>query len=160
MEEIAYILSAILLLGGIIGSIIPVIPGPLLTYSGALVLYWMTDIPLLSTDIWIMGGVTIAIFLLDYYIQIWGVKKMGGGNAAIKGTILGTLIGVFFTPIGLLLGAFLGAFIGARSEVDEDKKALKIAVGAFLGFLLGTFLKLVFAIYMIYYLISLIYFGN
>jgi len=160
MDEIAYILSAILLLGGVIGSLIPIIPGPLLTYCGALVLYWMTDTPFLPTDMWVMGGITVTIFLLDYYIQIWGVKKMGGGKAAIKGTIVGILIGIFFTPIGILLGAFIGAFIGARTEVGEDSKALKIAIGAFLGFILGTFLKLVFSIYMIYYLINLIYFGG
>jgi uncharacterized protein YqgC (DUF456 family) len=76
---------------------------------------------------------------------------------ALRGTIVGTIIGMFFTPIGILIGAFLGAFLGARTETDDDGKALKIAMGSMVGFLLGTALKLTFAIYMIYYLIDLVY---
>jgi hypothetical protein len=157
MEEIAYILSTILLLAGVVGSIIPILPGPILTYLGALVLYWFTDLPFSSTDIWIMGGVTLVVFVGDYLLQVLGVKKLGGGKMAVRGTIVGTLIGMFFTPIGILVGAFLGAFLGARTETDDEGKALKIALGSMVGFLLGTVLKLTFALYMIYYLIDLIY---
>lgn len=157
MEEIAYILSIILLLTGILGSIIPILPGPLLTYAGALVLYWFTDLPFSSTDIWVMGGITVVVFVSDYLLQVLGVKKLGGGKMALRGTIVGTIIGMFFTPIGILIGAFLGAFLGARTETDDDGKALKIAMGSMVGFLLGTALKLTFAIYMIYYLIDLVY---
>ena len=157
MEEIAYILSTLLLLGGVIGSIIPILPGPLLTYAGALVLYWFTDLPFSTTDVWVMGGVTLVVFAGDYLLQVLGVKKLGGGKMAVRGTIVGTLIGMFFTPIGILIGAFIGAFLGARTETEDDGKALKIAIGSMVGFLLGTALKLTFAIYMIYYLIDLVY---
>ena len=157
MEEITYILSALLLLGGLVGSVIPVLPGPLLTYLGALVLYWFTTVPFSSTDIWVMGGVAFLVFIGDYLFQVLGVKKLGGGKMAVRGTIVGTIVGLFFTPIGILIGAFLGAFIGARTETDDDEKAFKIALGAMLGFLLGTCLKLTFSIYMIYYLIDLAY---
>jgi hypothetical protein len=157
MEEIAYILSIIFLLAGVVGAIIPVVPGPILTYLGALILYWVTDLPFSSTDIWIMGGVTVVVLAGDYLLQVLGVKKMGGGKMAVRGTIVGTIIGIFFTPIGILIGAFLGAFLGARSETDDDGKALKIALGSMVGFLLGTALKLTFALYMIYYLIDLAY---
>ena len=157
MEEIGYIVATILLLGGIIGSIIPVLPGPLLSYVGALILYWFTDHPFSPPDIWVMGAVTVLVSMGDYLLQVFGVKKLGGGKMAIRGTVIGTIIGLFFTPIGLLLGAFIGAFVGARTETEDEGKALKIAMGSMIGFLFGTFIKLVFALYMIYYLIMLPY---
>lgn len=157
MEEIGYIIATVLLLGGIIGSLIPVVPGPLLTYGGALILYWFTNHPFSPPDIWVMGGVTVLVSMGDYLLQVLGVKKLGGGKMAVRGTVIGTLIGLFFTPLGLLVGAFIGAFVGARTETDDEGKALTIALGSMVGFLLGTFLKVVFALYMIYYLIMLAY---
>ena len=87
-------------------------------------------------------------------MQIYGVKKAGGGKYAIRGSVLGMLLGFFlFPPFGILVGAFIGAYIGAKIEMDEN--AIKIAFGALWGFILGTLLKLSISVYIIYFLFFL-----
>ena len=98
------------------------------------------------------------MFLLDYFMQVWGVKKFGGGRKAILGTFLGLFIGLLFQPIGLFVGPFIGAFIGALLEVQNDTRALKVAIGSFIGFVTGTILKLVVSSVLLYYAIYNIYF--
>ena len=87
-----------------------------------------------------------------------GVKKFGGGRKAILGTFLGLFIGLLFQPIGLFVGPFIGAFIGALFEVQNDTRALKVAIGSFIGFVTGTILKLVISSVLFYYAIFNIYF--
>lgn len=156
MEEIVYGIATILFIGGIIGSVIPMLPGPVVTYGGLIILYWFTSLDISLENIWWLGVISIVISILDYYIQIWGVKRMGGGKGAITGTLIGTIVGLFFTPLGMLLGAFVGAFIGAYVEVKEEGKALKIAFGALVGFITGIILKLSFSIYVIYHVLTLL----
>jgi len=156
MEEIVYGIATILFIGGIIGSVIPMLPGPVFTYGGFIILYWFTSLDISLENIWWLGVITIVISILDYYIQIWGVKRMGGGKGAITGTLIGTIVGLFFTPLGMLLGAFVGAFIGAYVEAKEEGKALKIAFGALVGFITGIILKLSFSIYVIYHVLTLL----
>ena len=92
--------------------------------------------------------VTIVTFL-DYWLQIYGVKKAGGGKYAIRGSIIGILLGIFlFPPFGILVGAFIGAFIGAKMETDSNE--IKIAFGAVLGFIAGTILKVCTSVYITY----------
>ena len=94
----------------------------------------------------LLGFVTF----LDYYLQIYGVKKAGGGKYAVRGSIVGVLLGLFiFPPIGILLGAFIGAFIGAKIE-NENNDNIKIAFGAVWGFILGTVLKICTSFYIVY----------
>jgi len=150
MEIFILIGVGCLLLLGVIGSIIPILPGPLLSYI-ALLLYH-SSINRIEGDflIW-MGIAVIVISILDYFLQIYGVKQAGGGKYAIRGSVVGILLGVFlFPPFGILIGAFIGAFIGAKIEMENN--AVKIAFGALWGFIIGTILKLCFSIYVVYFL--------
>lgn len=156
MNEILYIASLIIFLIGISGSIVPGIPGPFISYMGVVLLYGTTDLPITTEMMWILGFFMVLSTVGDYVLQVMGVKKLGGGKNAVRGTIIGTILGLFIPPIGILLGALIGAFIGAKSEIDSDSQAIKIALGAFVGFLLGTVVKLVYSIYIIYYVITLL----
>ena len=151
MEIFIFIGVAIFLLLGVIGSVIPILPGPLLSYVGLLLYHFFINRINLDYLIWIaIFGVLISIF--DYFLQIYGVKKAGGGKYAIRCSVAGILLGVFlFPPFGILLGAFIGAFIGAKIEMKHN--SLEIAFGAFWGFVLGVILKLCFSVYVIYFLI-------
>ena len=85
---------------------------------------------------------TIAITILDYIIPVKGTKKLGGTKYGVWGTNIGLIVGLFFPPIGFIIGLFLGAFIGELIYNSQDKKgALKAAFGAFLGFLVSSFMK-------------------
>jgi hypothetical protein len=155
MIEIIYLISFIIFLLGLSGSVIPGLPGPLISYLGVVLLYGATNLPISSSMIWVLGFFMALSTAGDYILQILGVKKLGGGKNAIRGTMIGTILGLFVPPVGIILGALIGAFIGARSETDSDSEALKITLGAFIGFILGTLIKLVYCIYVIYYIITL-----
>jgi len=158
MNELIYIVSFIFLLIGLIGAVIPVIPGPFISFVAVVLLYATSDLNITTKMVWILGVFMLISTIGDYVLQILGVKKLGGGKKAIRGTIIGTVIGLFLPPFGIIIGAFIGAFIGAKSESDNFSQALKIAFGAFIGFVLGTLVKLAYSIYVIYYIIKLLFF--
>lgn len=158
MNELIYIVSFIFLLIGLIGAVIPVIPGPFISFVAVVLLYATSDLNITTKMLWILGVFMLISTIGDYVLQILGVKKLGGGKKAIRGTIIGTVIGLFLPPFGIIIGAFIGAFIGAKSESDNFSQALKIAFGAFIGFVLGTLVKLAYSIYVIYYIIKLLFF--
>ena len=148
MELFIIILIGFLLLLGIIGSIVPGLPGPPLSFTGLLLYHFLINPISIESIIWIGILVTMVTFL-DYWLQIYGVKKAGGGKYAIRGSIIGILLGIFlFPPFGILIGAFIGAFIGAKMETDSNQ--IKIAFGAVLGFIAGTILKVCTSVYIIY----------
>ena len=135
------LLVAILFLAlGLIGSFIPGLPGPPLSYLGLLMVEFIGVNQDWNAVIWI-GVVVGVVTVLDYYLQIYGVKKSGGGKYAIRGSVIGMLLGIFlFPPFGILAGAFIGAYVGAKMETDKNE--VKIAFGALWGFIAGTVLKL------------------
>lgn len=139
----------LLLIIGIAGSIIPVLPGPPISFLGLLIFHFFTSYQIDVDVLWLLAAAVSIITFLDYWLQVYGVKRFGGGKKAINGTILGLVLGFFiFPPFGVIIGPFIGAFIGARMEVKEDlSSAMKIALGALAGFLGGTLLKFTLSIY-------------
>ena len=141
-----------LLLLGIIGCFIPIIPGPPISYGGLLVFHFFSSYSIEENILWLMAFVVIAVTLFDLWLQIYGVKKFGGTKKAVNGSIIGLILGIlFFPPFGIIFGPFLGAFIGALVEENLDvNRAIKIALGALAGFFAGTILKLSVSVYIIY----------
>ena len=159
MVTVIFIIAFILLILGILGSIIPGLPGPPLSFIGILLIHFFTGTQFSTSFLLSWAVIVILVFLLDYFMQVWGVKKFGGGRKAIIGTFLGLFMGLLFPPGGLLIGPFCGAFIGALLEVRGDNnRALKVAKGSFIGFVTGTILKLVISSVLFYYSIDNIYF--
>lgn len=136
---------------GIIGSFIPVIPGPPLSWLGLLLLYNTEEVPF---DLWfivVTGAIALLATLLDYYLPVVGTKKYGGSKRGVWGAIIGLFVAVFFPilgPFGILIWPFLGAFLGELSQQKSQKNALRAAWGSFLGFLTGTLIK--FGISLVY----------
>ena len=148
MDFIIIIIVILLLLIGLIGCIIPALPGPPISFSGLLLFHFFTSYNLEEDTLWLLAAVVVAITFLDYWLQVYGVKKFGGGKKAINGTIIGLVLGLFFLPFGVIIGPFVGAFLGAKMEAKEDtNRAIKIALGALAGFLGGTVLKFAVSIY-------------
>jgi len=120
---------------GLIGSFLPVLPGPLTSWLGFLILYFTSIVPMNYTFLGITLAIAILIWILDYIIPAIGTKRFGGSAYGVYGTTIGLLIGLFSPiPFGILLGAFLGAFIG---EMLHDKKNTRRAFRASIGSLLG-----------------------
>lgn len=148
MEYILLILSLILMITGILGSFLPVLPGPPVSWVGLLCIFFIQDIPY---NYWLLGitlAITIIISILDYLIPAQGTKRFGGSKYGIWGTNIGLILGLIAPiPLGFLIGPFVGALVG---ELIFDRgnltRAFKAATGSIIGFLASTFIKFVVTI--------------
>lgn len=143
MDMFLLICGFLLLILGIIGSVLPVLPGPITGWFGLLLLFLTTTIPMNYYWLGITLALAILIFILDYLIPGMGAKKFGGSKMGANGATIGLLIGLILPiPLGFVIGAFAGAFIGELIvEPTNLKRALKSAFGSFLGFLASTTMK-------------------
>ena len=147
MELFLVILSLLLMLLGVLGSFLPILPGPLTSWAGLLVLHFTDGVNLSNT--FLIGTLIVAIFIyiLDYIIPAIGTKRFGGSKAGMIGTTLGLVVGLIAPiPFGIIIGPFIGALIGEMIHRNDMEKALKAAFGSFLGFIASTFLKFIVAI--------------
>ncbi len=153
MDIFLIILAGLCLLLGLVGNIVPALPGTPLGYVGLLLLH-MTDKAQFSTTFLVVwAAIVVVIQVLDYVIPAWGTKQFGGTKGGVWGSTIGLIVGIFFGPAGIILGPFLGAFAGEMVQGQETKKALRASIGSFIGFLAGTVIKLVCSGFMIYYYI-------
>ena len=135
------IVCIILLILGILGTFIPVLPGLLLSLAGVLIYKFGTDAPLSMVYVWIFVFLTIMSVILNYVIPARTNRKYGGTRWGSVGSVVGTIAGLLFIPIpfGFLIGMFLGVFIGELlHDASDKKKAWNSTKGAFIGFLYGT----------------------
>ena len=148
MDIFLLILGFLFALLGIIGSFLPILPGPLTSWVGLLILHLTKAVPMNWTFLGITLGVGILIWIIDYFIPAMGTKKFGGSRYGVIGTMVGLIAGLlFFPPFGIIIGPFVGAYIGEMLKDSSDKnKALKAAFGSFIGFLTSTFLKFIAAV--------------
>lgn len=149
VEYLLYALSAICMLAGLAGCILPMLPGPPLAWLGMLLLHFTDRVDFSVTELVVSALVVIATLVLDYFTPMIGAKKFGGGKYGNRGCVIGTIIGMFFLPLGLILGPFLGAVIGELIAGKPFRAALKAGFGSFVGFLFGTLIKLAVCLYFI-----------
>ena len=148
------IIGLIILITGIIFSILPVIPGQVLSWASLLMLQLQTNSPFTARFLVIWALITAGVTLLDYYVPVWGTKKLGGSKAGMWGAAVGLVIGVFFfPPFGLIIVPFIGAYVGELIAGKDSRTAFKSGLGSFLGFVAGTMMKLVISFIMGYYFI-------
>ncbi|MCQ2346543.1 MAG: DUF456 domain-containing protein [Paludibacteraceae bacterium] len=154
MEYLLIILGALCLLLGIIGCIIPAIPGVPLAYGG-LWLLQATDMVQFSWKFLIIWGiVTVVVTILDTVVPVWGTKKLGGSKMGVWGSTIGLIAGMFLGPWGIIIGPFIGAVIFELIDNKNAHEAIKAGFGAFVGLLTGTILKLICCGMMTYYFIT------
>lgn len=135
------LVSIILLILGILGTFLPVLPGLLLSLCGLLIYKFGTDAPLSMVYVWIFSALTLLSIILNYVIPARTNRKYGGTRWGSVGSVIGTLAGMFFIPVpfGFLIGMFAGVFIGELlHDASDRKKAWNSTKGAFIGFLYGT----------------------
>lgn len=159
MEYLLLIVALVLLAGGIVGSVLPALPGLPLSWFGILCLYLTKGIEINHYILWVTLVITIAISILDYVIPAQGTKRFGGSSYGIWGTNIGLVVGLIAPiPFGFIIGPFVGAFLGELLfDYKNLNRALKAALGSFLGFLVSTFMKIVVSIVFIALGISIIW---
>ena len=144
MDYVLITLAILLVLAGVLGCIVPALPGPPLSYIGLLLLHLTERYHFDSGFLILWGIITVFVYGLDIVIPIWGTKKFGGSKRGVWGSIIGLLIGMFiFFPFGIIIGPFAGAVIGELTSGKDSGEALRSGFGSFLGLITGTVLKLV-----------------
>ena len=161
MDILLIFLSGFFILLGIVGSFLPIIPGPLTSWLGIFILSITQSVFIDKISLVVSFIIAVGIFVLDYFVPVLGAKKFGGGRGSVIGSSIGLICGILFIgPFGIFLGPFFGAFIGELVVNSDNKKgALKAAIGSLIGFLSGVFLKFLISIaFAFFYLKSLINF--
>ena len=158
MDSALIIFGIFFILVGLIGSFVPVVPGPISSWVGLFIIHQTSfkspDFAFLA----ITFSVAIGVFIIDYCIPIIGAKKFGGTMSGIIGATLGLLIGVIFMgPLGIFLGTFFGSLVGELINNPKDKRtAFKAATGSLIGFLTGVLLKFSITIVYGYYFFNIL----
>lgn len=143
-------LSIICLVVGLLGCILPMLPGPPLAYVGLLLLHATEYAQFSSTQLWSCLFAVIVVQILDYITPILGSKYSGGTKWGNWGCVIGTIMGVFFLPLGIIIGPFIGAIAGELLGGRGLSQAMKAGLGSLVGFLLGTVVKLLLCGYLVY----------
>ena len=141
-DYILLIVGVVFIIVGLAGCFLPVLPGPPLSYVAIILLHFSRFGQFSATALIILGGITIAVTILDFVIPIWGTKKFGGSKYGTTGATIGLIAGLFLGPAGLIIAPLFGAFIGEIIFKNDIHYALKAAIGSFIGFLTGIGLKL------------------
>ena len=152
MDIFLIILAFVFFIVGLLGAVVPVLPGPPLSFIGLLVLQWSGRAGFTLTFLVIWAAITVAVTVMDYILPSLLAKKFGGSRSAAIGSFVGLLAGLFFfPPWGFIAGSFLGAFIGELIHNSRDGvKALKAALGAFAAFIAGAGAKMLVSGIMLY----------
>lgn len=164
MNTVLIILSIVCVLIGIVGSIVPGIPGPPISWLALLLLYWSSRAAYGVTLLIVFAVIAAIITVLDYVVPVWGTKRLGGTKAGTRGSTWGLVISVFVLPllgitlgpfglIGILGGPFVGAYVGEKWH-GNAANAWRAAWGSFLGFMAGTLIKLTYGIVVAVYVIK------
>jgi uncharacterized protein YqgC (DUF456 family) len=146
VETLLITLALIFGIVGLLGSILPALPGAPLSYVGLLLLLPCEGVDISNASLWVYGIFLAIVSVLDYIAPVWLTNLSGGGQQATRGSMAGLIAGLFFfPPWGLIVGPFVGAFIGELMEGSSKGKALKVALMSFVGFLLTTGMKIIYS---------------
>ena len=150
MSPAVLIIVYTLMLVGIAGSILPVIPGALLILIGAFLHALVSNFdPIDPWRLALLLVLTLLAYALDYLAGVLGTKRLGGSRWAMVGALAGGIAGLFFGPIGILIGPILGAMAAEWLYRKDVQVALKSGVGAVVGVFVGAVAKLGLAVVMV-----------
>lgn len=153
MEPVTIVLwlaAGVLIVIGVVGLVLPVLPGAPLIFIGALLAAWAEDFQYLGTwSLIVLGVLTLIAIAVDFVAGAFGARRFGASRRAVTGATLGAIVGLFFGIPGVLVGPFIGAVVGELSIRRNLAAAGKAGVGAALGLALGTAAKLAVAFAMV-----------
>jgi uncharacterized protein YqgC (DUF456 family) len=150
-----YLIAAALVVIGLIGTVMPALPGLPLVFAGMLLAAWAGGFEQISVaTVVVLGVLTLASLAIDFWATALGAKRVGASRLAIIGAIVGTFAGLLFGPVGIFVGPFAGALIGellhGRSlGMGQLGQATKVGAGTWLGIVFAVVLKLTLAFAMI-----------
>ena len=150
MTVLLWALGVVLMAVGIVGTVLPALPGPVLVFAGMLLAAWADGFERVGIGtLVLLALLTVVAYLVDLAATVFGVQRSGASTRAVFGAAIGLLVGIPFGIPGLLLGPFAGAVIAELTVRNDMRKAGRAGFGAWLGFLVGTVTKLALVFTMI-----------
>ena len=157
MDIVLIILWMLFIIIGLIGSLVPILPGPPISFLGILFIHRTSAIHFAPWLLWLLWWLTVLTIIMDYTIPQRGTKKFGWTTYGTWWSTLGLLAGlVFFPPLWLIIWPILGAFLGEYLHSNDQKHALRSAWGSFVGFVLWVGIKLIVCGVILWYAIRAI----
>lgn len=141
--SLLYFCSALLIVCGLVGAVVPIIPGVPLMFAGMWLAAWADGYQNVGMyTLIVLGVLSLLAILLDFFASMLGAKRVGASASAVFGATAGTLVGLFFGLFGLLLGPFVGALLGELVDGGTLRKAGHVGIATWVGMLVGTLVKL------------------
>lgn len=137
---------------GVLGAVLPILPGTILSYAGMVCAFCTTSSEISVRQLIVWGVISAIAILLDYILPGYFSKTFGGTKEGIRGATIGVFVGMFFGPLGIILGPFVGAVAGEMSNNRNFAQAFVVGLGSLLSFIVGTGLKLIVGGFMLYYI--------
>lgn len=150
LHLVLYIVSGLLVVVGLAGSILPILPGVPILFGGLWLAAWVGGYQ--YAGLWtlvIIAILGIIALLLDFVAGAFGAKRVGASKSAIWGSLIGTIVGMFFGLLGILFGPFVGALLGELTNGNSVLRSTHVGIGTWIGMLLGTLAKIALSFMMI-----------
>lgn len=150
MTAVLWTFAVILVLVGLVGIVLPALPGHVLIFAGLLLAAWADDFVRVGPGMLVLIGVIgAASYGVDFIAAALGAKHMGASKRAMAGAAIGTLLGLFFGFVGVIIGPLLGAVVGELTQHRDWKRVGKAGLAAWIGFAIGTAVKVAIAFVML-----------
>ena len=150
MTVLLWVVAVVLVVIGLVGTVLPALPGAMLIVAGLVVAAWSDGF--MKVGVWtlvVIGAIGAASYLVDFAAAALGAKQFGASPRAMVGAGLGTMLGLFLGLPGIIIGPFLGAVIGELTVHRDMAKVGKAGFAAWIGFLIGMVVKVGIAFLMI-----------
>jgi uncharacterized protein YqgC (DUF456 family) len=150
ITALIWLLAAVLIAVGLLGLVLPVLPGPVLLLGGLVAAAWAEHFAYVGTwTLIVIGLLALLAHLLDFIAGSLGAKRYGASGRAVLGAAVGAVVGMFFGLVGIVLGPFIGAVLGELSVRSDLAAAGRAGYGATIGMIVGTAAKLALGIAMV-----------
>ena len=145
-----WIAAVVLVVLGVVGTVLPALPGPALILGGLVLLAWADGFVRVGGGIIaILAVLTVGTHAVDFAATGFGAKRLGASRRAVAGAVVGTVVGIFFWLPGLIVGPFLGAALGEYTVRRDFQQAGRAGLGTWIGMVVGTAAKLAFVFAML-----------
>lgn len=145
-----WVLCAVLILVGLAGTVLPVLPGTLLVWGGILLGAWIDDFTRVGmTTVIVVSVLAVLAWGLEYVAGLMGAKKAGASKQALVGAAVGTVLGLFLGLIGVLFMPLVGAAVGEYLAQKDQARAVKVGIATWIGIMVGLIAKVVLAFIMV-----------
>jgi uncharacterized protein len=145
-----WVLAITLIILGVIGTFLPVLPGAALVFAGMVLAAWLDDFQRVGwITLVILGALTVLVLVIDVVAALMGAKRVGASRLALVGAAAGTIVGFFFGIVGILVAPFIGAVIGELIARGQMAPAARVGFGTWLGIAVGALAKIVVVLAML-----------